>query len=301
LGTPTLVGAEIYNINRNWYDDFIEGRRGGAIRLGRRLRWPDNYFRLYLRYRLEDVRYYDFDDSYRLVNGETVINSRGESVYIPYSSSLLNFNEEWLRTSSISFTIERDSRDLPIFATSGSAISYTGEVSGGILGGRWEYYKHLFVASKYIPIKWGIALIGSAKFGYISAANNDLIPYSERFTPGGTDPDGNVRGYPDASVSPRNIGGSLLGGMSEVIYNAQLQFPILKGQLYTMLFADAGAAYLSKNEIRPFSHLYKGVGVGFRLVIPGVGVIGFDFAYPLDEMRGETKGWRPHFQISQGY
>ncbi len=301
MGTPTLVGFEIYNLDRRWYDDFTEGRRGGSLRLGRRLRWPDNYFRVYWRYRLESVKYHDFDEAYLTQNGETVINSYGETVYRPFENSLMAFNEEWLRTSAMSFTVERDSRDLPIFATSGAQIAYTGEVSGGILGGRWEYYKHLFVASKYIPLIWGAALVGSSKFGYISTKDNDLIPYSERFSPGGVDPDGTVRGYPDASLSPRSSTGSILGGMSEVIYDAQIQLPIVKGQMYGLIFADAGTAWLSRKEIRPFSHLYKSVGVGFRLIVPSVGVIGFDFGYALDELRGEKKGWRPHFQISPGY
>jgi len=301
FGTPTSVGGDVYNLNRRWYDDFTEGRRGGAIRLGRRLRWPDNYFRIYWRYRLEDVRYYDFSDLYITQNGDSLINSNGVFEYVEDENSLLAFEERWLRTSATSFTIERDSRDLPIFATRGSRISYTGEYAGGFLGGEWNYYKHMFNAHKYIPLGWGMALVGRFRFGYISAENNEKIPYSERFTPGGTNPDGLIRGYPDATITPHNSSGALLGGMSEAIYNLELQVPILEGQLYTLAFADAGNSWISKDRIRPLSNLYKGVGIGFRLVVPGVGVIGFDFGYALDEAFGESKGWRPHFQIGQGF
>jgi len=300
FGTPTLVGGEVFNLNRQWYDDFTEGRRGGSIRLGRRLRWPDNYFKVYWRYRLEDVRYFEFSDSYLAQNGETVINSDGSVTYVSFENSLVHFGEEWLRTSAMSFTIERDSRDLPVFATSGSRITYTGEQAGGFLGGKWEYYKHLFSAHQYLRIHKGIALVGKVKYGYISSKNNDLIPFSERFTPGGTDFDGTVRGYDDASLSPRSRTGSILGGMSEAIYNLELQLPVISGQMYLLGFADAGAAWLSKEEIKPFSHLYKGLGFGFRLVVPGVGVIGFDFGYSLDNSYERGQGWKPHFQISQG-
>lgn len=300
MGTPTSVGGDLYSLNRRWYDDFTEGRRGGAIRLGRRLRWPDNYFRIYWRYRLEDVRYYDFSDLYLLQNGDSLITSDGNRIYIPNDNSLQTFEERWLRTSATAFTIERDSRDLPMFATDGSRITYTGEVAGGLLGGAWDYYKHVFTAQRFIPLGYGIALVGKFRFGYISADGNESIPYSERFTPGGTDPDGIVRGYPDASLSPRNASGALLGGMSEAIYNIELQLPIVTGQIYLLGFADAGTSWIRRDDIRLFSGLARGAGVGFRLVVPGVGVIGFDFGYAFDEPYGEKKGWKPHFQIGTG-
>jgi outer membrane protein insertion porin family len=301
FGTPTLVGGDIYNLNRRWYDDFTEGRRGGALRLGRRLRWPDTYTRVYWRYRLEDVKYFDFSDTYRTQNGDSVIvNSDGSTHYVPYQSSLLVYGQSWLRTSAMSITLERDSRDLPMFATSGAKVSYTGELAGGVLGGNWKYFKHLFEGAQYFPLKWGLAVVGRAKFGYVSARRNEDIPYAERFAPGGVDYDGTVRGYPDASLSPRSATGSLLGGMSEIVYNLELQAPVMKNQMYLIAFADAGRAWQSKSEIKLFSDLYRGVGIGFRMVVPGVGVIGFDFGNALDKAPGEKKGWRVHFQVSPG-
>lgn len=301
MGTPTSVGVDVYNLNRRWYSDFTEGRRGGALRLGRRLRWPDNYFKFYWRYRLEDVRYYDFDDSYLSQNGFGADPPDQDDIYVPSTSSLLNYDERWLRTSATSFTIERDSRDLPMFATSGSRISYTGELAGGFLGGEWKYYKHLFVAQKFIPLYKSIALIGKAKFGYISASDNEKIPYSERFSPGGVDPDGMVRGYSDASLTERSDNGAYLRGISEVIYNVEIQVPIVSGQIYFLGFADAGKSWIGRDYIKPLSGLARGAGVGFRLVVPGIGVIGFDFGYAFDDVYGETKGWKPHFQVGQGF
>jgi outer membrane protein insertion porin family len=301
LGTPTSVGGDVYSLNRRWYDDFTEGRRGAAVRLGRRLKWPDNYFRVFWSYRLEDVRYFDFSSLYLMQNGDSVVNSGGQPVYIPAETSLQQFGERWMRTSAMSFTVERDSRDLPIFATDGARISYTGEYAGGLLGGNWEYYKHLFNAQRYIPVGWGMALAAKLRFGYISAASNEKVPYSERFTPGGTDPDGIVRGYSEAALAPRNSKGALLGGIAEVIYNLELQVPILKGQMYGLVFADAGNAWRGKSEIRPLTDLYTGAGFGFRLVVPGVGVIGFDYGYGFDTIHGEKPGWKPHFQIGQEF
>jgi outer membrane protein insertion porin family len=271
------------------------------VRVGRRLRWPDNYCKAFLSYRLENTRYFDFSDTYHDENGETIIDSHGNRRYVPYESSLQTFNEEWMLTSAVSLTIERDSRDLPTFATSGSRIFYTGEVCGGMLGGRWDYFRHLFHVSKYYPLIWGAAIVGKAQFGYVSAHSNDDIPYSERFSPGGVDTDGTVRGYKDASLSPRSTTGAILGGMSEAVYNLELQMPIIKGQIYLLAFADAGNSWVSKKDIKPFSDLYHGAGFGFRMVVPSVGVIGFDFGYALDKIADQSKGWRPHFQVSAGY
>ncbi len=299
--TPTLAGFEIYDLNRNWYDDFDEARRGASVRLGRRLTWPDTYTKVFLRYRFEDVKYHDFDDDYLRDNGEFQITPEGDTVYTPFENSLQSFNEEWLRTSSMAFTIERDSRDLPIFATEGSVISYTGEVSGGLLGGRWDFYKHTTNIHKYVPLFWGMSVVGKVRFGYISAHNNDDIPYSERFSPGGVDPDGQIRGYEDAGVTPRSRSGAFLRGIAEAVYNVELQMPLVPGQIYALAFADAGNSWLSREDIKPFSDLFYGAGVGFRLVVPGVGVIGFDFGYAFNELYGEPTGWRPHFQVSQGF
>jgi outer membrane protein insertion porin family len=81
-----------------------------------------------------------------------------------------------------------------------------------------------------------------------------------------------------------------------LVGNLELQIPVIENQLYGLLFFDAGNSWLHKNDIK-LRKVYRGVGLGFRLVVPGVGTIGFDFGYPLDERRGQSKGWHPHFQV----
>ena len=79
------------------------------------------------------------------------------------------------------------------------------------------------------------------------------------------------------------------------VTNLELQFPIAEQQLYGLIFLDAGNSWLNREDI--LDKLYKGVGVGFRISVPGIGTIGFDFAYPLDTARDQDKKWKPHFQI----
>lgn len=297
LDTPTSVGFDLYNTNRIWYDDFTEERRGMGLRLGRRLSWPDDYFRLFLRYRLENVRYRDF---------QTYTDSLGHKRVIPELEYLTTI--KWpQRTSSFDFTIVRDSRDLPQFATSGSVMSWNAELAGGLLGGDWSYHKHIFTFRKYIPSFWRFVLVAKAKFGVIDSYRKDGdIPYSERFTPGGIDPDGVIRGYADGTIGPRDSQGFVVRGRSVLVYNLEYQFPIVEQQIYGLFLADLGNAYLRGRDVQPmaFKNLYKSAGFGVRLMIPNMGMIGFDMAYgfdypdPLNRDHGE---WRPHFNFGTSF
>ncbi|MDH4223441.1 MAG: outer membrane protein assembly factor BamA [candidate division Zixibacteria bacterium] len=287
-GTPTSVGIDLYQLNSKWYDDYTEGRTGVGLRVGRRLSWPDNYFRVYTRYRLESIRYFDFSDSY--------LDTYKDS---PYNLNNIDWPQS---TSSIDFTIMRDSRDLPQFATSGSVAYWNSELAGGLLGGNWSYHKHIFEFSKYIKTFWKFVLLTKAKFGIIDGySRNSIIPYSERFSPGGTDPDGMVRGYPDGWIGSRDEEGNLIRGRSILIYNLEYQYPIVSQQIYGLFFADAGNAWLAGRKVSPLSlrHFYKSVGFGFRMIVPNLGMIGFDFGYGFD-YPGDNK-WRPHFQFGRSF
>ena len=347
FGTPTLLGGEIYYTNRVWYDDYTEGSRGGSIRVGRRLSWPDNYFRAYVSYRLEDNRFYDFSDDYRLAySNRTEIQIEYDSVVVdeivtikdsliilgdPLPGSLERYNEDWFSASTMQFSLIRDSRDLPEFATRGSILSYSFEKSGSFLGGFWNYDKHIISLSKFIPIIGNVALAGKVTYGVVTSGDDSTILISERFTPGGTGYTGIVRGYDDGSLTPdttvirfdttkyystADISGdpdsimvdtigylSTVRGKYMLVGNLELQVPILTNQLYLLGFFDIGNSWLYRKDIN-LDDLYKGVGVGFRLVVPGIGTLGFDFGYALDEQINpytgdviQEKGWKPHFQI----
>ncbi|UCG94616.1 MAG: outer membrane protein assembly factor BamA, partial [Candidatus Aerophobus sp.] len=282
-GTPTSVGIDLYNLNRKYYDYYTEGRTGIGLRLGRRLTWPDNYFRVYLRYRLESWKFFDFSQGYP----------------DPYRLKEIDWPQI---TSSIDFTILRDSRDLPQFATTGSVIYWNSELAGGILGGNWSYHKQIFEFNKYVKTFWKFVLVTKIRAGVIDAyKRGEIVPYSEMFAPGGTDPDGMVRGYPDGWIRTRDSEGRLIRGRSLLIYNLEYQYPIIAQQIYGLFFADAGNTWLTGRKFSPlsFRHLYKSVGFGFRMVVPNLGMIGFDFGYGFD-YPGENK-WRPHFQFGRTF
>lgn len=313
--TPTLLGVDLFNVDRRLGfsggggDDFTEQSTGLSLRLGRRLHWPDNYFRVLWNYRLESLRYFDFIPNAPVVQG------------------LNDAATHWPRlTSSTGISITRDSRDLAQFATKGSVASYTVEYAGGPLGGFFHYHKHIFEASKFVKTLGPFVLVGKFKAGVVDASDEERIPYAERFSVGGTNQDGTVRGYADGSIGPRypvdsaavrdtagNIvgytysGGGLRRGRSLLIYNLEYQFPVVKDQVYALAFADAGNGWLAGYQVHPFSDLKTSAGLGFRVVVPGLGTIGFDFGYSFDAIRDsrgriiDGKKWRPHFQIGSTF
>lgn len=286
--TPTLVGIDIFNVERQYYEDYTEQTTGLSLRLGRRLRWPDNYFRILWNYRLENLRYYEFRPGY-VVPGLTDV--------------------DWPRiTSSTGFSIIRDSRDLAQFATRGSVASYTVEYAGGPFQGDYQYHKHVFEASKFFKTFGKFVLVGKLKVGVVDGPQGDSgIPPAERFSPGGVDPDGIIRGYQDGTIGPRHDNGALRWGRSELIYNLEYQFPVVQDQVYALAFFDAGNAWLAGYQIHPFSDLKTSAGLGFRVAVPGLGTIGFDFGYGFTEIKNrlgqriDGKKWRPHFQIGSTF
>ena len=86
---------------------------------------------------------------------------------------------------------------------------------------------------------------------------------------------------------------------SFTIYNLELQLPIAPPSIYAILFTDAGRGFDGSSGWRFSSGLWRSAGVGARMVVPGVGTIGFDIAYGFDDSR--VGGWRPHFQIGRGF
>ena len=375
-GRPTLFGADIYSTKRQWFSDYTENRQGASIKLGKRLRWPDNYFRVFTSYRLERDKYQDFDENFVLSQSykdyhsyhQDAVDTSGATYFVmdttyvenfpdqiesidphyvtrasstePYPGSILNYGERWNTASRISFSVTRDSRNLPEFATKGSKFSYTFEKTGGIMGGYWTYTKHNLSYAKFIPLFWNFALAVRTQFGAINSPNDSLILLSDRFTPGGVAYDGIVRGYNDGSLTPDSLINNRetttyyysdsttivndnfdpdnplaiidsmvttpadttefytrVRGNYMLVTNIELQFPIVKQQIYGLLFFDAGNSWRELQEIKPIKQMYSSAGIGFRILVPGIGTIGFDFAKPFNNIRGQGNGWRTHFQM----
>lgn len=286
LNTPTLVGANVYRSELFWNVYYKQRREGFGVRLGRRLKWPDDYFRVSVGYRMEDTVFYDFDEYYQ-----------------PSPAYDLRQWDWPIRNSSVSWTVTRDSRDRPEFPTSGSMNSLRTEVAGGPLGGEEQYVKWDLTQSFYF-LTWSNVVMalkvrGGLVEGYTGWGQNGFVPFNAKYLPGGTSFDGQIRGYENRRVGPRDTDGLEIGGQSLLIFTMEYTFPLsVEQSLYGLVFADAGNAWLNLSDTDPFD-LRRSVGFGLRMFTPMVGLIGFDFAYGFDHFEnGRRRGrWVPHFQF----
>ncbi|MCD6501355.1 outer membrane protein assembly factor BamA [bacterium] len=307
LGTPTTVGIDLYNTESVWSGLYTELRTGGSLRLGRRLSWPDDYFSIYWRYTLEQIKYYDFSSS-----------------YYPTPEYDLR-NRDWPQTQSSSRAVlQRDSRDSKLFASRGTRNTYTIEFAGNFLGGDVTYQKQDFSSDWYFPLHKYLTLVVKGKLGYLSNAfgeDPDDVPFSERYFFGSYSYGGQVRGYTDRAISPidtaaaeydssatPDIAGRVplvapeesfrLGGRAMAQFTTELRIPISRDQFYISFFGDAGNTWRSLDEV-DFGTLKRGAGAGVRLVVPMLGVMGVDVGYGFDknDLTEEVSGWQWHFQI----
>jgi len=300
MDKPTTVGFDVYNTITKWEDYYTQSKLGAAVRLGRRLKIPDDFSSVYWRYSLQKVDYYDF-----------------ESKYDPTPTYDLRTRGYPLVESSMLISFVRDTRDSRMFATSGSRNAYSIEGAGHFLGGDIDYQIQDIRSDWYLPVSNFLTFVAKARFSFVTNWGGELadVPYSERLFPGGVSTDGQIRGYDDRSISPTDtimeydstltpdpsgtipLTGKtsfLAGGTALSIYTLEMRVPIMRDQLYASLFFDAGNTWLNFDDMS-LNDLYKSTGVGVRFVIPMIGVLGFDMAYGYD--RPDKPDWKFHFQI----
>ncbi|NLK50193.1 MAG: outer membrane protein assembly factor BamA, partial [Candidatus Cloacimonetes bacterium] len=270
--TDMLLGTNIYYTERDWSSFYYKiYTRGASLRLGQYLPWVDRT-RLVAGYSL-------YSKKYRITDMDKVLGDPLANATLIELDSL-----SWRYTSALSGTLSRDTRDNVFFPTRGTQITMFSEVAGGPLGGDFDYFKQIFQVNWYAEAWEKLTLRNKWRFGYVAAygRSNDAPP-DEKFYLGGTGVDG-IRGYPDRSIGPAG------GGTRAIIFSTEVGYPIAGDQIIAVAFFDAGNSY---NKLRDFNflELRKGAGAGVRIRSP-FGLIGFDYAYNLDE-----GGWEPHLQF----
>jgi outer membrane protein insertion porin family len=289
LNTPTLIGASVYDIKRDaFYIGYSQRSRGFSLRYGRRFSWPDNYFRGVWTYRVDETSLGDFSDWMLERNPNNITK------------------ESWpLISSGISQEISRNSLDQPEFPTRGSLVSLSTELAGGIFGGNVGYHKHIFSAEFFIPaITNKLIFMTRAQMGYMDKwSKKDRIQYMDYFFMGGS---GLSRSTPLRGYDDPLAGGSYSdwGGKTMLKTTFELRFPLIPNPtMYGMLFAEGGNTWLDMSKTDPFN-LRRSVGIGARIFMPMIGMIGFDYAYGFDyvDSYGNRSGrWKPHFVFGRSF
>ena len=275
--TPTLFGVNLFDQRQMFYYDMR--LTGASVRVGRRFKWPDYLFR--------------GDWTIRFQRNDVI---SGGSYYL-----------EGLTTQvGISQVISRNSSDSPIFPTRGSNFSLLTELSGGpFLPGNVNFHKHIFSADWYIPIMGSsrVSLALSSMFGFIFGIGSSArIQPTDVFFMGGTGlgyfnttP---LRGYDDRGVGPAS------GGHAMIKYSAELRFALAINPIpiYTLMFAEAGNVWAEPKNTDPMD-LRRSAGVGVRLMINPIGLVGFDYGYGFDATSPTlgAPGWKFHFQFGKGF
>jgi outer membrane protein insertion porin family len=276
------------------------GVYGVSVGLGKRLKWPDDFFTMYNEVGVQIFNLENYTREFSFSNG---------------TSNNLNFRH----------VITRNSVDQPIFPRSGSNISLQltwtppyslfSQTDYRIATDQekyeWvEYYKIKYDVSWYLNIIGKLVLNSKFQFGYLGAYNEliGVTPY-DRFFLGG-DGLGNMsiigreyvalRGYENTSLTPSN--GVDYGGTIFNKYVFELRYPVSlnpQATIYVLGFAEAGNAWLRFEDYDPFK-VYRSLGAGVRVFMPYFGQLGFDWGYGFDEVPGKPGVNESNFHISIG-
>lgn len=279
LDTPTMVGFELFDTRQRFIYDLRQ--TGFTLKSGRRLSWPDNFFYIqgFFRFQYNDV-----------IDGGSY-----------YKTGLT-------RQYTLGATLSRSDIDNPIFPSRGSKISLHGEISGGpFLPGQVDYYKFEFNADIYKRLfnSNRFALYTNISLGYMDELTKStyIQPFEYYFMGGNGQYIATVplRGYDDRTVGPSfgNVGGRVMTKYTVELRTALTLEPI---PIYLIAFAEAGNVFLNLKET-DFFNLKKSVGLGARIMIMPIGLLGFDYGYGFDRksVDGQDPQWIFHFQFGKGF
>jgi len=185
----------------------------------------------------------------------------------------------------------RDTRNDILYPTFGRLQSALVEV--GMPFGDLAYYKLQYLNQAFWPVYGDFVLMLRADIGYGDGYDAKPLPFFKAFYAGGV---GSVRGYEAGSLGPRDIYGNTLGGKRKIVGNAELFYPLIKGDRSVRIsgFFDAGQIYV--NGFQPdFENFRYSSGVGLAWNSP-IGPLKFSYAIPLNSIPTD-KIQRFQFQV----
>lgn len=279
---------------------------GVTLSLGRRIKWPDDYFTLsnslsFLTYNLWNY-------------GQSLGFDTGEANNITFNT-----------------TLARNSVDNPMYPRSGSSLSLTLSLTPPYslwndvdyataapeVKYKWvEYNKWMFDAKYYMSLIGNLVLETRAHLGFLGSyqSSTGIGPF-ERYQLGGDGLTGSnfllgndvvgLRGYENNSLTPYDAQNNIRGG---TIYNKfvmELRYPVSlnpSATIYLLTFAESGNSWLSFSDFNP-NTMYKAAGVGVRIFMPAFGLLGIDWGYGFDAVGNvpgsQVSGGQIHFSIGQ--
>ena len=304
-------GNYTYNNYENYLDpDSYIKMFGASLGWGKRLRWPDDFFNLsvqlaYTRYMLKNWRYFLLSTgNANNLNLNFSINrtSTDNQLYPRHGSEF---------TASVSLTppwSKWDKKDYQNLALDPQSSTYLAEQQEKY---KWvEYHKWKFKAKTYTALSGGqkcFVLMTRVEFGLLGSYNRYKKSPFETYYVGGDGMSGyttgyaeetiGLRGYENGQLTPRGYEGYAYDRMS-----LELRYPFLLGNttIYGLGFVEAGNAWDETKKFNPFD-MKRSAGVGVRIFLPMVGLMGIDWAYGFDTVFGKKGGSQFHFILGQEF
>ena len=316
---PWLGGKKPHSLSLTyWYSLYSNGLskndpnrstfkiNGVSVGLGRRLRWPDDYFSLYNAITMQFYNLYQYSQIFAFGSGT------GEYINLAYN-----------------ITLSRNSISQPIYPRSGSEVSVSLELTPpySALSGngftsisdleqsKWiEYHKWKITGAFFTEIFDKAVVMTRAKFGFLGKYSSaySITPF-ERFYLGGDGLSGynnldgreiiGMRGYGNETITPNYYINKNIGGTIFAKYTLELRYPLSlnpSATIYAMGFLEGGNSWLGFSDFNPFA-IYRTAGFGVRVFLPMFGILGLDWGYGFDEVPGipSANGSQFHFSINQ--
>ena len=307
-----------YNNNYyNNYESYLDDDKfvkllGVSLGWGKRLRWPDDYFQLvmslsYQRYMLQDWQYFLIHNgNCNNINlGITLSRSSIDNMYFPRRGS------EFMASVTVTPPWSLwDNKDYSTLATDANSASYNNELQDKY---RWiEYHKWKFKSKTYTALTGGqkcLVLMTRVEFGILGSYNSNKKSPFETFYMGGDGMSGYSTGYAQETIGLRGYeNGSLTpysaNGYAYDRFSLELRYPFMLGNttIYGLSFLEGGNAWYETKKFNPFD-MKRSAGVGVRIFLPMVGLMGIDWAYGFDKVlyTGTRGGSQFHFVLGQEF
>ena len=298
---------------------------GFSASIGTRLKWPDSYFVLYnglnwQTYKLTNwySGYFIFDDGIaNNINYSITLarNSTDQQIY-PRSGSDFSFSLQMTPPFSLlrKFDLDSDGNRVPV--DSYKDVDYSKWSARDRF--KWiEYHKWKFNAATYSKLVGDLVLMTRAQFGYLGYYNRNwgYSPF-EGFLLGGDGMSGYntygseivaMRGYENYSLTPYepssyNSSGYAYAGNVYDKFTVELRYPVIlqpSSTIFVLAFAEGGNCWSDIRNFNPFQ-IKRSAGVGVRIFLPMIGLLGVDWGYGFDNP-DPTKRSQFHFMIGQQF
>jgi len=185
-------------------------------------------------------------------------------------------------------------------------VSFSTEYAG--LGGDKKWWRHEADGSYFYGIVGDLVLRTHLNVGKMEEVNGQEIPSTQKYYMGGFR---TLRGYDYKAMGPKKSFSILdkdgvshdemrvIGGLFSIYGSLELEHPLAQeAGLKWVVFLDAGNTYEEMIGKGGDNSIYSNYGLGIRWFSP-IGILRFEFGWPLREIRGADNDMKFAFDIGQ--